>query len=81
METDDLIVNISYASGFNNIANFNRLFKKMHHCTPQEFRKLYQEKVQFDWTEQLTPGQFVPEDRDVAPEFKPTEYATELMHR
>jgi len=80
LETDDLIINISYASGFNNVANFNRLFKKMHQCTPHEFRKLYRENVQFDWTEQRTPGQFVPGDKEVALEFKPTEYATQLVH-
>jgi len=80
LETDDLITNISFASGFNNVANFNRLFKKMHHCTPHAYRKIHQQKAQFDWTEQLTPGQFVPGDRVMVPEYKPTEYATELVH-
>lgn len=80
VETDELIINISFASGFNNVANFNRLFKKTHNCTPQEFRKLYREKTQFDWTEQLTPGQFVPGDRELLSEYKPTEYATQLVH-
>lgn len=80
IETDELITNISYASGFNNVANFNRLFKKMHHCTPHEYRNIHQRKAQFDWHEQLTPGQFVPGDREMSPEYKPTEYATELVH-
>jgi AraC-like DNA-binding protein len=80
LETDELIINISCASGFNNVANFNRLFKKIHRCTPHEFRKLYQEKAQFDWTEQRTPGQFVPRDVEIGSEYRPTEYATELVH-
>lgn len=32
---------VCYSSGFNNISNFNRLFKKKKGCTPMEFRKRY----------------------------------------
>lgn len=80
LETDDLIIDVCYSSGFNNVANFNRLFKKVHECTPYRFRNMYKEKVQFDWNEQLTPGQFLPGDRNVLPQYKPTEYATNLTH-
>lgn len=33
---------IGYDCGFNNISNFNRIFKKKKQCTPKEFRELYQ---------------------------------------
>ena len=39
IETEKTISEISYDCGFNNIANFNRLFKKAKNCTPSEFRK------------------------------------------
>lgn len=32
---------ICYECGFNNLANFNRLFKKFKKCTPQAFRESY----------------------------------------
>lgn len=38
------ISEICYASGFNNISNFNRLFKKNKKCSPKEFRENYQKK-------------------------------------
>lgn len=38
IETDLSIGEIGFKCGFNNIANFNRVFKKMKHCTPSEFR-------------------------------------------
>ena len=38
LETDLSIGEISFMCGFNNIANFNRLFKKDKKCTPKEFR-------------------------------------------
>ncbi len=33
------IVEVAYGSGFNNLANFNRQFKKLKDMTPREFRK------------------------------------------
>lgn len=39
IESDKGISEISYDCGFNNIANFNRIFKKSKKCTPSEFRK------------------------------------------
>lgn len=80
IETDDPVKFICAASGFNNEANFYRLFKKAHQCTPYEFRRLYRQRTQFDWTEQRTPGQFLPTDKSIHPGYKPTEYATRLIH-
>lgn len=39
LETDLSIGEIGFKCGFNNIANFNRLFKKTKHCTPKEYRE------------------------------------------
>lgn len=35
------ISEIAYRCGFNNISNFNRIFKKAKNCTPHEFREYY----------------------------------------
>ncbi|WP_320051894.1 AraC family transcriptional regulator [uncultured Acetobacteroides sp.] len=35
------IAEIAYKSGFNNLSNFNRIFKKKRSFTPQEFREQY----------------------------------------
>ena len=43
IETDESIVNICYENGFNNLANFNKLFKNRKDITPKEFRKIRQE--------------------------------------
>jgi AraC-like DNA-binding protein len=39
IESDKSIGEISFQCGFNNIANFNRIFKRVKDCTPSEFRK------------------------------------------
>lgn len=39
IDTSHTVTEISYSCGFNNISNFNRLFKKKKHCTPKEFRE------------------------------------------
>ena len=39
IETEKSVSEISYDCGFNNIANFNRVFKKAKNCTPTEFRR------------------------------------------
>lgn len=41
IETTDNISEIAYQCGFNNIANFNRIFKKKKGCTPNQFRESY----------------------------------------
>ncbi len=44
LETNDNISEICYKCGFNNLSNFNRLFKKKRGCTPREFRG-YEQKI------------------------------------
>lgn len=41
IETSDNISEIAYHCGFNNLANFNRIFKSKKGCTPNEFRESY----------------------------------------
>lgn len=38
LEKDLSISEIAYSSGFNNTANFNRMFKKLKNCTPSQYR-------------------------------------------
>ncbi|WP_300724810.1 AraC family transcriptional regulator [uncultured Bacteroides sp.] len=38
------IAEICYACGFNNLSNFNRIFKKKKGCSPKEFRENYRKK-------------------------------------
>ena len=79
LETDDTIGQISYNSGFNNIANFNRLFKKYRLCTPVEYRRRYTEKNNFDWTNQITPWQFMPSKNKTHNPIEP-QFTTQLVH-
>ena len=39
IETTQGITEVAYKCGFNNISNFNRVFKKKKDCTPKEFRQ------------------------------------------
>ncbi|MBC8053165.1 MAG: helix-turn-helix transcriptional regulator [Sphingobacteriaceae bacterium] len=39
IDTTHSVAEISYNCGFNNISNFNRLFKRKKNCTPKEFRE------------------------------------------
>ena len=41
IETTHSINEIAYKCGFNNMSNFNRIFKKKKTCTPKEFREAY----------------------------------------
>jgi AraC-like DNA-binding protein len=41
IETTQSINEIAYKCGFNNMSNFNRIFKKKKACTPKEFREAY----------------------------------------
>ncbi|MBW6498975.1 MAG: AraC family transcriptional regulator [Bacteroidales bacterium] len=43
IDTTHTIAEIAYDCGFNNISNFNRIFKKKKGCTPKELRKSYEE--------------------------------------
>jgi AraC-like DNA-binding protein len=41
IDTTESISEVAYNCGFNNISNFNRIFKKKKGCTPKEFRQNY----------------------------------------
>ena len=41
IDTTHSISEIAYRCGFNNLSNFNRMFKKKKDCTPKEFRHEY----------------------------------------
>ncbi len=43
IETTQTISEIAYDCGFNNISNFNRIFKKKKGCTPKELRESYEQ--------------------------------------
>jgi AraC-like DNA-binding protein len=37
-ESDHTVAGIAFASGFNNLAHFNRQFRRYHHSSPREYR-------------------------------------------
>ena len=41
IDTSQSVAEVAYNCGFNNISNFNRLFKKKKGCTPKAFRENY----------------------------------------
>jgi AraC-like DNA-binding protein len=41
IDTNESVSEVAYNCGFNNISNFNRIFKKKKGCTPKEFRQNY----------------------------------------
>jgi len=41
VDTAKSVAEISYQSGFNNLSNFNRIFRKRKGCSPSEFRENY----------------------------------------
>ncbi|BAV09489.1 AraC-type DNA-binding protein [Filimonas lacunae] len=41
IDTTQSVNEVAYKCGFNNISNFNRIFKKKKDCTPKEFRQAY----------------------------------------
>lgn len=44
VDTTNSIAEICYECGFNNLSNFNRIFKKKKECSPKEFRENYRKK-------------------------------------
>jgi len=80
LNTDETINQISFKSGFNNLANFNRLFRKYRSCTPMDYRRKYLGKDNFDWTKQVTPWQFLPGKNQGKDAIKPSAYSTKLVH-
>jgi AraC-like DNA-binding protein len=59
------ISEIAFISGFNNIANFNRLFKKNKITTPKQYRQNLLESTNFNWEQQLTTNQFIPSNKTI----------------
>jgi AraC-like DNA-binding protein len=45
VDSSKTIAEICFECGFNNISNFNRIFKKNKYCTPKEFRENYKKKM------------------------------------
>jgi len=41
VDSSDSIAEIGYHTGFNNLSNFNRIFRKRKGCSPSEFRENY----------------------------------------
>jgi AraC-like DNA-binding protein len=41
IDTTNTVSEIAYKCGFNNISNFNRIFKRKKFCIPKEFREAY----------------------------------------
>jgi len=46
LDTMMTVSEICYESGFNNLSNFNRIFKKKKGCSPKTFRENYRKKKQ-----------------------------------
>lgn len=44
VDTTNSVSEICYDCGFNNLSNFNRIFKKRKECSPKEFRENYRKK-------------------------------------
>ncbi|MBK9256788.1 MAG: helix-turn-helix domain-containing protein [Saprospiraceae bacterium] len=80
LESDKTISEICYLSGFNNLANFNRLFKKYRGFTPKAFKQKYLLDSEFAWDNQVTPWQFVPSDAQNNQIVKPQIYSTRILH-
>ncbi|MEP7323186.1 MAG: AraC family transcriptional regulator [Saprospiraceae bacterium] len=80
LDTEETIGQICFKSGFNNISNFNRLFKKYRRVTPVDFRKRYLGEIEFDWRNQVTPWQFLPPKNKLNERVKPETYETRLVH-
>ena len=44
VESSRTVAEICYDCGFNNLSNFNRMFKRKKNCSPKEFRDSYRKK-------------------------------------
>jgi AraC-like DNA-binding protein len=44
VDSSQTIAEICYDCGFNNLSNFNRMFRKKKECSPKEFRENYRKK-------------------------------------
>jgi len=50
------IAEICYECGFNNLSNFNRIFKKKKACSPKEFRENYRKKKKLVYFKSVGKG-------------------------
>jgi AraC-like DNA-binding protein len=48
LETDQTVTEIAYASGFNNLSNFNEHFRRRKEVTPSQYRSQAREGVSHD---------------------------------
>ena len=80
LSTDETISQIAYRSGFNNIANFNRLFKKNKNCTPLEYRQRHKEKTIYDWQEEINMWQVLPPNSKNVDMIGPAINTTKVTH-
>lgn len=44
VDTNTSVADVCFDCGFNNLSNFNRIFKKKKNCSPKEFRENYRRK-------------------------------------
>ena len=44
IETEKTVAEICYSTGFNNISNFDRMFKRLKGCSPKEFRDSFRKR-------------------------------------
>ena len=44
VDSSRTVAEICYDCGFNNLSNFNRMFKRKKNCSPKEFRDSYRKK-------------------------------------
>lgn len=44
VDSSQTIAEICYDCGFNNLSNFNRMFRRKKGCSPKEFRENYRKK-------------------------------------
>lgn len=81
LDTDQTVSQVGFRSGFNNLANFNRQFRKWRGCTPLEYRRRHLRRDDFDWIHQVTPWQFIPQrNKQLQENIRPQAYATRLVH-
>ncbi len=45
VDTHKTVAEICYECGYNNISNFNRIFRRKKGCTPREFREMYRKTL------------------------------------
>ena len=80
LSTDETISQIAYRSGFNNIANFNRLFKKNKQCTPLEYRQRHKEKTKYEWQQEINMWQFLSPKNKALDMVGPAMNTTKVTH-